>query len=142
MPDPAQMWCREFEISVAEYCTHQCRVDVSARQPQYRKRSLQILKDQYLSIASRARANADRRNWKAGADITGEVCRHALEHNRESAKLFKSSRLTDDILPRRKSDSESSGLRKGYLPTARSQYIPLRATYAVTGPTERWAPAQ
>src|SRR5712691_811360 len=28
------------------------------------------------------------------------------------------------------------------LPTARSQYIPLRATYAVTSPTERWAPAQ
>src|SRR5882762_7715258 len=59
----------------------------------------QILKDQYLSIASRARANADRRNSKAGADITGEVCRHALEHNRESAKLFQSSRLTDDICP-------------------------------------------
>ena len=30
----------------------------------------------------------------------GKVCRHTLEHNRESVKLFKCSRLTDDILPR------------------------------------------
>ena len=32
----------------------------------------QILKDQYLSIASRARANADRRNSKAGANILAQ----------------------------------------------------------------------
>src|SRR5260221_1067593 len=62
-----------------------------------RVQAQQILKHQYLSVTSRAGADADGRNTKAFTNFPGKVRWHALEHDRKRPKFLESGRLPGDI---------------------------------------------